>query len=516
MTIDAIVPCYNEAPRLGPVLKVLSDSELISKIVFVDGGSTDSSLEIAQKFPKVEILALGKKGGKGQDVRAALNLVTSSAVFLCDADLIGLREDHVLKMLKKYERDTEGLVVGLTQKNRFASYHWIRANVFPLISGMRIISTQDLKKVLANPLADDYGIEPYMNYYFFKKKAPIETVLLDGVNDIPKPGKEGHGWKPHLSEATNLIVKYFSIYAKELPKDVYNSFKSFIYPTVETPSQNYETQKIKILDLDINFVKVGVGEPLIFVHGWANNWEGWIPIIKYLETDFSLYLLDLPGFGDSGDLPEYSVESASKYLAGFVAKLPQKPIAVVGLSMGSFVVAEFGHKYPQESKNLILIGPVIKNGRGAAIISKTLKYSLWILKNFSLGETALKKIIETRISAYAMSKYLNMYKFNRFLVDTYGLIGKKKMRKEAFTQMGISVAETDLKKITTEIKVPTLLLFGREDKVSSPKFVRKNLLPNNSFLGCVDIAEAGHVVSLEKPEETARAIKDFLSLPNQS
>lgn len=513
MTIDAIVPCYNEAERLGRVLKVLSECPSIHKIIFVDGGSTDDSVLRAQSYSKVHVLALGKKGGKGQDVKEGLGLVESPAVFLCDADLIGLRQENILKMIKKFEQNPNGLVVGLTQKSRFATHHWIRANIFPAISGMRIVSTEDLKKVLENSLSNDYGLEPYMNYYFLKKNAPVNKVLLDGVNDIPKPGKTGHGWQPHLAEATNVILKYFSIYTNELPKDLYNSFKSFIYPTVESESHNYHPQKIRVLGSNLNFVKVGQGRPLIFIHGWANNWEGWVPMIPYLEKYFTLYLIDLPGFGDSDDLAEYSVTVASKHLDEFIKQLPQKPAAVIGLSMGSFVVAQLGELNPSVCKKLVLIGPVIRTGRRSALITKTLRYSLWILKNFSLGETTLKKIIETRLAAYAMSKYLNMYKFNRFLVDAYGMIGKKKMRKEAFTQMGISVADVDLAKVVSEIKIPTLLLYGREDKISSPETTREELLPKNNLLMCVDIAEAGHVVSLEKPAETAQAIKDFLSKP---
>lgn len=509
MTIDAIVPCYNEEPRVGKVLQTLNDSPLIRKIIFVDGGSTDNSLKIAESFKKVKAVPLEKKGGKGQDVKEGLKYTESSAVFLCDADLIGLREDHIQKMLKKYEQNPQGLVVGLTQKNRFYSYHWIRANIFPLISGMRIISVDDLARVLSSPLATDYGIEPYMNYYFFKKRQPVAKVLLDGVNDIPKPNKENHGWKPHVEEAANLIAKYFVIYANEAPKDMFNSIKSFIFPSIESVSENFQTSKVQIDGLDINYVKTGQGRPLVFVHGWANNWEGWIPMISYLIDNYTLYLVDLPGFGDSGNLPEYSIDSASIYLARFIKSLPEKPVSVIGMSMGSLVVAQMGLTYPELVSSEILIGPIIKTGN-MSIAASTLKYSLWFLKNFSFGESALKKVIETRITAYALSKYMNMYKFNRFLVDAYGMIGKKKMRKEAFTQMGISAANYNLNKVLEGSKIRTLLIYGREDKISSPQYAREQILPLNHLISCVDIPEAGHVVPVEKPKEVAQAIKEFL------
>ena len=84
------------------------------------------------------------------------------------------------------------------------------------------------------------------------------------------------------------------------------------------------------------------------------------------------------------------------------------------------------------------------------------------------------------------------------------------MRKEAFTQMGISAAGYDLNKILERFKVKTLLVYGREDKISSPDYARACVLPKNPNLFCVDVPEAGHVVPMEKPSEVASAIKEFL------
>lgn len=510
MLIDALVPCYNEAPRLTGVLKVLNASTLIHKIIFVDGGSTDNSIEAAQKFPKVEILALGRKGGKGQDVKEGLKKVTTPAVFLCDADLSGLTQKHVGKMIELYQKNPQGLVVGLTQKSPHYFVHWLRANLLPTISGMRVVSKQHLEKVLSHPLSQDWGIEVYMNYYFAKQGKPLTKLLLEGVNDPHKPAKAGYGWRPHLAEAYSVLQKYILVYAKELPTDLYNGLKSFIFPSSPKDKSHYSTFSKEINGVKINFARVGRGPILVFVHGWANNWEGWKPVIPDLKNKFSLYLLDLPGFGDSDSLPEYSVLVLSDWLYKFTRLLPQKPKALVALSLGTLIAAETLKNHPETAASMILIGPPLKSGR-RGWVAKTLRYSFWFLKNIKIGERALKKIVETRLAAYAVSKYVNMYRFNRFLVDAYGLIGKKKMRKEAFTQMGISGAVYDLKSVLEKTPVRTLLLYGREDKISSPKDAQKELLPKNTNLACVDIPEAGHVVAWEKPREVAAEIKKFLN-----
>lgn len=509
MIIDALVPCYNEAPRLNQVLTALENSPQIRRIIFVDGGSTDASAAIAQKFSKIKLIKLDKKGGKGQDVARGLKEINTPTVFLCDADLKGLTPRHVEKMLREYEKNPDGLVVGLTQKSRYYFYHWLRSNIFPTISGMRVISTKNLAAVLSNPLSHDWGIEPYMNYFFAKNGRPITKILLDGVNDIPKPGKEGYGWKPHLAEAFNVMQKYILIYAKELPIDYYSAVKSFIFPQMSGDKKTYATDFWLIDSVKINFAKVGQGPPLLLVHGWANNWEGWKPLIPYLKDRFSLYLIDLPGFGDSGNLATYNVESLSRYLFKFSQKISPPPLAAIGLSMGTLVISEMIRRHPTGLTKAILIGPPIKDV-GLNLIARTLRYSLWFIKNFRPGEIAIKKLVETRVAAYAVSKYVNMYRFNRFLVDSYGMIGKKKMRKEAFTQMGISGANYDLKKVLEALPVATLIIYGREDKISSPQFARRELLPKNAHLFCVDIAEAGHVVPWEKPQEVAEAITQFL------
>ncbi|MEO1290534.1 MAG: alpha/beta fold hydrolase [Chloroflexota bacterium] len=49
----------------------------------------------------------------------------------------------------------------------------------------------------------------------------------------------------------------------------------------------------------IHYEKLGRGRPVILVHGWIGSWRYWIPLMQRLHTSFSVYTLDLIGFGDS-------------------------------------------------------------------------------------------------------------------------------------------------------------------------------------------------------------------------
>ncbi|HKZ34620.1 MAG TPA: alpha/beta fold hydrolase [Patescibacteria group bacterium] len=508
-TVDALVPCFNEEGRVGSVLRTVIHTKVFARIIVVDDGSTDGSFEEIQQFPKVTLIRLPTNQGKGAAVKAGLEHVASSAVFLCDADLHGLTEKHILHMVGEYKKHPKCMVVGIREKMPLPGLHWLRTHLLPLIAGERVLSTDDLRNVLSHPLSSEYGLEPYMNHYFVSSKKPIIKVLLKGVNDIPKWEKKSYGLKSHLQEGINIVTKYLTLYTQEIPKEIYNGVRSFIFPTFGIDPTKYPSNTTQVFDIPIHYVKVGKGPILVFIHGWANNWEGWGPVIPYLEDDFTLYLLDLPGFGDSGDLAEYSIEKAAAYVEQFIQTLPSKPVGVIGLSMGSLVVAELGRNNPKITDSVILSGPIIKD-HNLQMISQTLKYSLWFIRHIELSEIALKKIIETRVAAYAMSKYMNMYRFNRFLVDTYGMIGKKKMRRQAFTQMGISSASYNLNTVLEKYDLPALLLYGKEDKISSPLFAKKTLLPQNAHLQCIEIEEAGHVAPLEQPQKVAVAIRQFI------
>jgi dolichyl-phosphate beta-glucosyltransferase len=85
--ITIVVPCFNEAGRLdrGEVRALLDEPNV--SLVFVDDGSRDDTLpvlrDIARDEPRVRVLPMGENQGKGEAVRAGMNLA------MLDADIVG-------------------------------------------------------------------------------------------------------------------------------------------------------------------------------------------------------------------------------------------------------------------------------------------------------------------------------------------------------------------------------------------------------------------------------------------
>lgn len=505
MNITTLLTCYNEAKRIGGVLEPLLNSPLIKKVIVVDAASTDGTQEVIRRFksPKLKAIFLTHKLDKGRAVALGAKEVKTEAVFLCDADIKGFGQSHIQNLIEVFENRPYQMVVGLREKSFSFITHWIRKNFLPLIAGERVLPTWVLRKAIEHPMSSGWGPEICLNYYCRTKGIEITKILLKGVNDLPK-WRKGHGIDPFLYEAFDVIRRYAGVYSIYALRDFIAS--SSVPPRKET--EGFVTKKVKVNGIVINFAKTESGKkPLVFVHGWANNWEGWLPLANILKKDYTLYLVDLPGFGDSGELEKYSIKGVAKCLASFLKKENLNPEAVIGLSMGSWVTAYLGKIAPRRIKKIILLGAVFKS-RSKSFPVEALGKTLEIVNGKEPAEILMKKFIETRIAAYFLAKYVNMYKFNKFLVDAYGMVGKKKMRKEAFVQMGISGLKLRLEKVLENYPLSCLLIYGENDKITSYKQA-KQCLPKGPFK-VISIPEAGHVVAWEAPNKVAKAISRFV------
>ena len=123
----------------------------------------------------------------------------------------------------------------------------------------------------------------------------------------------------------------------------------------------------------IHYLQQGSGKPLILVHGFAGSTYTWRKLIPLLADRYTVYALDLLGFGLS-DKPvdgNYDLEAQGKLVIGFMDALHLTSATLVGHSMGGVVVGYAALDAPSKVDSLILVSPGFY-GKGAPFFALSL------------------------------------------------------------------------------------------------------------------------------------------------
>jgi len=103
----------------------------------------------------------------------------------------------------------------------------------------------------------------------------------------------------------------------------------------------------------------GAGPPVVLLHGGSGSWTHWARNIMPLARHFTVWVPDLPGFGDSGLPP--GVETAEA-LADIVSSglddvvSPPAPVGLVGFSFGGIIAGLVAARQRDRVRTLVLIG----------------------------------------------------------------------------------------------------------------------------------------------------------------
>jgi len=230
--------------------------------------------------------------------------------------------------------------------------------------------------------------------------------------------------------------------------------------------------------------------PVILIHGAGGTHLNWPPQIRRLAGQ-RVYALDLPGHGKSEGVARQGIWEYSAVVAEFMGTLKLKKAIFVGLSMGSAIALQMALRYPKRVLGLGLLGSGAKLRVAPAVLESSANTAAFqatvqmVVEN-SYGpnvdawvkELAIQRLEETRPSVL----------HSDFLAcDSFDVMGK-----------------------VSKIHVPTLLICGAKDRMTPVKF--SEYLRDHIQGAKLEIVEgAGHMVMIEKPDETAKILEEFLN-----
>lgn len=237
----------------------------------------------------------------------------------------------------------------------------------------------------------------------------------------------------------------------------------------------------------------GTGEPLLLLHGFGANKDNFTDVAKYLTQSYRVIIPDHIGFGES-DRPasaDYSPLKQAERLREFVQLLGLDRIHVGGNSMGGQIAMTYAAIYPQSVKSMWLLDPAGIWSAPEGELSKIIR---------TTGENPLLAKNEKEFSEVVDFVMNQPPYIPRPILDVMAQerISNIVLERNIFEQIIADPTESRI----SGLKVPTLIVWGQEDRAISVKTVPilQKLLPNSQ---AIVMQEIGHLPMLEAPEKTA-------------
>jgi pimeloyl-ACP methyl ester carboxylesterase len=259
----------------------------------------------------------------------------------------------------------------------------------------------------------------------------------------------------------------------------------------------------------VNYVEIGEGDPIIFIHGIAGCWRNWLENLPYFGRTHRAIALDLPGFGDS-PMPSWDISMSAygRLIHDFCERLGiDRVAALVGNSMGGFVSTEAVIEEPERFDRLVLIS--------AAGIS----FAEWEGRTFNTTARIVKAAIpflsgDRRV--YWTTPRGRKLAFGRLFRNP------NKLRPELLAEQvrpglqapGFSEALTkiwgyDTRERLPEIEIPTMVVWGLNDQIVPVEGALgyHRLIPKSRL----EIFErTGHLPMLERPQRFNPLLEEFI------
>jgi len=246
---------------------------------------------------------------------------------------------------------------------------------------------------------------------------------------------------------------------------------------------------------------------IIYLHGFTCNAEEWKEVSNFIDKKFNQVAIDLIGHGktDSPDnLTYYSAENIIKQILQIIKYLKLDEVILLGYSMGGRAALSFAVSHPGRTKALILEGTSC--GIEDPEERKTRIESDNNIARF-IEENSIEVFVDRwmNLEIFASQKKLGVEKLKiireqKLLNTTKGLANSLR----GFGTGEMPYLGHDLDRINS----PVLLITGNLDK----KFTSINSRLAYKLINAkhVIIKDTGHNVHLEKPEEFAGRVNEFL------
>jgi pimeloyl-ACP methyl ester carboxylesterase len=262
--------------------------------------------------------------------------------------------------------------------------------------------------------------------------------------------------------------------------------------------------QLNIDGINLAFDDHGSGRPVILLHGYPFNRTLWDSQVAALKDTFRVITPDLRGFGESETSAEpVTMTRMAQDIARLMDALDIQRPTIGGLSMGGYVVLAFYKQFPERVGALVLADtrPHPDTEEGKQLRARQREQ---ILRD-GMAETA-HSMLPKLLTPETISTRPDLVKRIQDMI-----MGTKPAG--AAAALVAMAGREDQTELLAKITVPTLIVVGREDPITS---VQDSQLMHERIAHSrlVILEDAAHVSNLEQVDSFNGVLKSFLSKLN--
>jgi pimeloyl-ACP methyl ester carboxylesterase len=245
---------------------------------------------------------------------------------------------------------------------------------------------------------------------------------------------------------------------------------------------------------------------IVMLHGYSSERDIWIRFAKKFTDDYRVIIPDLAGHGDTPfkEGADYSAPAQAERVAALLDALDIDEAHLIGNSMGGFIAATFGHRYPERTLSLALVDAAgvtsphpsemdtqIEAGHNPFLLTERDQFD-----DFYAMTMAKPPFLPGFVKTAKAQDYVD----------------RREELAEIFTGFHHRFL---LDENLAEITAPTLVMWGEKDQLVDPSTaaVWAEGLPNARL---VTYADLGHMPMIEDPDRSAGDYREFLDEVEQS
>lgn len=237
---------------------------------------------------------------------------------------------------------------------------------------------------------------------------------------------------------------------------------------------------VRVAGADVRYQAAGQGEPVVLVHGLSGSTRWWARTVPALAEQYTVYLVDLPGFGGHRRFPQrLRFSDFASWLLQWLDALHLDRIRLIGHSMGGALAIQVSAQRPDAIQQLVLAAP-------AALPSD-------------------RVTLRSYLRPLAMAIPATSPAFLPILAYDALRAGPRTLWRISRDLLTLDTAD-ELARVTA----PTLLIWGQRDTLVPPAAgpLLRHALPHAELQV---IEGAGHVVMYDRADAFNRAVLAFFA-----